>query len=157
VPVHVYVVNEDQHGNGTLLYPLPGASREPLATSLNTLPGLWGQQETYWQVTTPGEREYFVIFVSPQPLDDVERIVGALPAPRFDTRVLTYTPLSPPLNAALRSVGGLVAGPRSSDRLSARYTTPLLDAPEDVQGAWVRQISFENLTPPPPAQRRSKH
>jgi hypothetical protein len=143
VPAYVYVVNEDERGDSHLLFPLPGSTTGPLPASLNTLPGVQGDKEVYWQVTTPGKREYFIIFASPRRLDDVERLVASLPPARFGAKV-SHTPPPTDLIARLRSVGGLVSGSSSGARLSALYTTPLDDKPENVTGVWVRQIAFNN-------------
>lgn len=143
VPAYVYVVNEDDRGNSHLLFPLPGSAGGPLPASLNTLPGVQGDKEAYWQVTTRGEREYFVIFASPRRLDDVERLVASLPPARFGATV-SRTPAPTDLIGRLRSVGGLVSESSSRARLSSLYTTPLDDKPEDVTGLWARQIAFSN-------------
>jgi len=143
VPLYVYVVNEDDRGNVTLLFPLPGTTKGPLPVSMNTLPGEQARNEVFWQVTSPGVREYFVIFASPQPLSELEKVFAALPPPRFDVDVVTQLPLPESVVSGLRSVGGLVAG-SSPNRLSARYSTPLPDEPESVTGAWIRRITFDN-------------
>jgi hypothetical protein len=146
VPVYMYVVNEDDAGSSNLLFPLPGSSKEPLPASPNTLPGFRGSEEVFWQVTTPGKREYFVLFASPKPLNDVEQMVEAMPPPRFDAPIQTHLPLTPGLLRGLRSVGGLVGANSSLARLSDQYKTPLTEQAEDVTGVWVRQIVFDNST-----------
>ena len=75
----------------TCCFPLPGSTTGPLPASLNTLPGVQGDKEAYWQVTTPGTREVFIIFASPRPLDDVARLVASLPPARFGAKV-SHTP-----------------------------------------------------------------
>jgi eukaryotic-like serine/threonine-protein kinase len=155
LPVYVYVINEDDHGKAMLLFPLPGAPKTPLPASLHTLPGTQGQKTIYWQVTSPGVREHFVLLASPQPLGEMEQIAAGLAQPQFNAKVTTdapVMPVAPEAGLSLRSVGGLVAGSTSAvDRLSARYTTPLVDGPEDVVGLWARQIVFANNAPSAPA------
>jgi len=146
VPSYVYVVNEDDHGSVFLLYPLPGQTTDAMpATVPHRLPGEYRGEEKYWQVNTAGGREHFVIFVSPNPLRDVQQLVASLPAPRPDATV-NYAMLSGELVSKLRGVGGLVSAPASPSgpRLSAQYTTPLQDGPEEVRGVWIRQATFEN-------------
>lgn len=147
VPVYVYVVNEDSRGTALVLYPLPGQSREPLAASVPTrLPGVVDGGEKYWQVSERGEREHLVIFCSPTRVEEIERLVAAMPAPREGVRVQSAE-LKPDVISTLRSLGGLVSAPREAParpRLSEQYTTPLSDEPEDARGLWVRQITFEN-------------
>lgn len=146
-PTYIYVVNEDDRGTALVMYPLPGQRNEALpAGGTHRLPGSVAGEAYNWQVTTPGEREHFVIFCSPQRLPDVERLVASLPAPR-EGEPVTYAPLTAEVMLNLRSVGGLVAAPKAKiegQRLSERYTTPLSDGPEDARGLWVRQIAFEN-------------
>jgi hypothetical protein len=94
-------------------------------------------------VDTPGGREHFVVFVSPGPAPEIERLVSSLPPAREEGAV----PLSANHIQQLRSVGGLVRVPDAAGgglRLSTRFTTPLPDGPEDAEGLWVRRISFEN-------------
>jgi hypothetical protein len=146
IPTFVYVVNEDDRGNANLLFPLPSSAGKALpATTQNQLPGTQNGKDIYWQVTTPGLREHFVIFVSPERLHDVEQQVATLPAPRMNEPVAQMA-LSGQALSTLRSVGGLVTAPAQSDspRLSVRYTTPLGDQPETAHGLWVRQITFDN-------------
>jgi hypothetical protein len=59
---------------------------------------------------------------------------------------VSYAALSDELVVKLRGVGGLVSAPPSASgsRLSAEFTTPLQDGPEDVRGVWTRQATFEN-------------
>ena len=145
-PIHVYVVNEDEFGTAMLLFPLPGQGRDPLPPNVpNRLPGRVAGEEKYWQVDSPGGREHFVIFFSPEPVPDVEQLVASLPAPRVDAP-LSYIRVPPQLISKLRGVGGLVTAPNAQTRgrLSDRYTTPLSDGPEDASGLWVRQIAFAN-------------
>jgi hypothetical protein len=139
VPANLYVVNEDERGRGFLLYPLAGQPREPLTPGVkHRVPSRFN-----WRVDTPGGREHFVVFVSPGPAPEIERLVSSLPPAREEGAV----PLSANHIQQLRSVGGLVRVPDAAGgglRLSTRFTTPLPDGPEDAEGLWVRRISFEN-------------
>jgi eukaryotic-like serine/threonine-protein kinase len=141
-PVHVYVVNEDERGSSTVLFPLAGFTKGPLPAAQSTLPGVQGQREIYWQVSTPGEREYFLIFASLEPLTELEHIIASLPRATFNADSVSNPPIPRDLEARLRGVGGLVAG--ATTRLHTRYMTPLADTAEEVSGLWVRQIAFVN-------------
>jgi hypothetical protein len=142
VPINLYVVNEDERGEAFLLFPLPG---QRLA---NPLPG--GQQVTLpgatrWQVTSAGEKEHFLLFASPEPMESFERAFAALPTPKEGATVAA--PLSASAVERLRGVGGLTTNPTPSNAtpsLSRLFTTPLSDARERAQGVWVRQITLEN-------------
>jgi hypothetical protein len=99
----------------------------------------------YWQVTSSGGQEHFVIFVSPQPLDEFERTFASLAAPSAAATALSAR-LSDRAIGVLRGVGGLVpaAGSQKSAVLSAEFSTPLPAGPEKTTGPWVRQVTFEN-------------
>jgi hypothetical protein len=147
VPAHVYVVNEDDRGESYLLFPLPNQeTTNPLpAERDHRLPGLVNGREMYWQVTTPGGEEHFVIFVSPEPLKEFEQTFASLATPSAGEPTLSAR-LSERSVGVLRGVGGLVGAPASqkSAALSAAFVTPLPSGPETTHGTWVRQVSFEN-------------
>ena len=147
-PVHVYVVNEDDRGESYLLFPLPQQSlHNPLPAGQETrLPGVRNGREYYWEVTSAGGQEHFVIFVSPEPLTEFERTFATLPLPATGEPVLSAR-LSEGAVGALRGVGGLAAGPArpgEASTLSTRFETPLPTGPETTRGAWVRQVTFAN-------------
>jgi eukaryotic-like serine/threonine-protein kinase len=145
VPAYVYVVNEDEHGKATLLYPLPGRHDALPPAKPNRLPGIVAGDEKYWQVTTPGRREHFVIFVSPTRVPEVEQVVASLPPPVVGAKVSGVS-IPDELIVKLRGVGGLVSAPKAvgAMRLSDQYTVPLSDGPEDARGLCVRKVMFEN-------------
>jgi hypothetical protein len=161
MPVHVYVVNQDEQGVAVLLFPLPGQKlTNPLpAGALHRLPGLpvTGSEPLYWQVTTAAGRERFFVFASPARQASLEATLAALPRPQLNAPVIAV-PLSEEAIGALRSVGGLVkADPKSSDvtsGLAFSFATPLLDTAEQTRGFWAREISFENPVPDTPRGRR---
>jgi hypothetical protein len=67
VAAHVYIVNEDDRGESYLLFPLPNQSlQNPLPGGRdNRLPGVRDGREMYWQVTSAGGREHFLISSAP--------------------------------------------------------------------------------------------
>jgi hypothetical protein len=147
-PANVYVVNEDERGESYLLFPLPNQSASnPLpAGTDHRLPGVVNGREAYWQVTSAGGREHFVIFVSPEPLKEFERTFASLPLPRTSEPVLSAR-LSERAVGILRGVGGLVpASPQAQTvtSLSQVFSTPLPKDTETTSGAWVRQVTFAN-------------
>jgi serine/threonine-protein kinase len=147
-PANVYVVNEDERGESYLLFPLPNQSASnPLpAGTDHRLPGIVNGREVYWQVTSAGGREHFVIFVSPEPLKEFEQTFASLPLPRTSEPVLSAR-LSERAVGILRGVGGLVpAAPQTqtTTSLSQVFSTPLPTSAETTSGAWVRQITFDN-------------
>ncbi len=145
VPTYVYIVNEDEHNESYLLYPLPGQNRNPLPPDQpNRLPGNHGEREVYWKVTNAGGREHFLIFASPERLPVFEQMFESLPHPD-DAHPVEAAPLS---RAVLRSVGGLAeapdARPSTAGPLTLRFATPLGDGEERAHGLWVRQLTLEN-------------
>ena len=143
VPLHVYVVNEDEKGAAFLLFPLRGEGpTNPLpAGQLVTVPGA-----SRWQVNTPGKREHFLVFASPEPVDSLEETFARLPPPRAGAPI-GDAPLSSAAVERLRGVGGLTQAPPTQGRdagLSRLFTLPLTDLSEKARGLWVRQLTLEN-------------
>jgi uncharacterized protein DUF4384 len=110
VPTFVYIVNEDERGESLLLFPLTGQSViNPLAPGkTHRLPGAYN-----WYVDTPGGREHFIIFASPDRLTDFEQtIFASMPRPQSGKPVLNVR-LTEAAKNMLRSVGGLVVSPEA--------------------------------------------
>ena len=146
LPAYVYIVNEDDHGETFLLFPLPGQAVEnPVAPGTSVrIPGM-RDAELSWQITSAGGREHFFIFASLERLQAFEEIFAALPRPVLGRRVESAK-LPPQTTSRLRSAGGLAAAPASSSsaRLATVFTTPLGDEEETAHGLWVRQLTVEN-------------
>jgi hypothetical protein len=143
VPLHVYVVNEDEKGAALLLFPMAG---DRLVNPLPAGQPVIVPESTRWQIDSPGEQEHFLIFASPEPLDSLQEEFKKLPTPRLGAPVRT-APLSASTVDRLRSVGGLTpapAAPNSRARLSPLFTRPLTDAREQARGLWVRQLTVAN-------------
>jgi serine/threonine protein kinase len=144
VPLHIYIVNEDERGNSILLFPLPGQTlTNPVPPGKeHRLPGLLGSQEYFWVVDTAGGREHFLVFASPEPPAFAQSL-AALRAPEIGKPI----ELPRALVGALRSVGGLAPAPEASKGigpLSLQYQTPLVDGVETTKGLTVRQFTLEN-------------
>jgi hypothetical protein len=145
VPAHVYVVNEDEAGQSFLLFPLPGQTpANPLAPGeRHRLPGTQNGQRYFWRVSSPGGREHFLIFATPERSEAFERMFASLPRPRLDQPVQ----MSADQLLVLRAVGGLTAAPVAVDRqlrLNPEFDAPLTGTEETAHGVWVRQITLEN-------------
>ena len=69
---YVYVLNEDEAGNATVLFPGAGEARNPiLANSTLLLPG--GERTTLaWEVTADSVREEFLVIAATEPQTDLE-------------------------------------------------------------------------------------
>lgn len=144
-PVYLYVVNEDEHGESFLLFPLEGLTANPLPAGRHRLPGAIDGAEVSWQVTSKGGKEHFLVMASPTP-----------PAPMFQKMFAslpraTFTRPAAKLTAAnlgvFRGIGGLTV---SADTASAQlhedsvFGTALTGKEEAVRGVWIRQATVEN-------------
>ena len=143
-PTHVYIVNEPEQGEPYLLFPLPGQRvTNPLpANQRIRLPG-----DMYWQVTSAGGKEHFVVFASPDRVPAFEEAFAALATPTVGREPSSAAPLPAGTAERLRGVGGLVAAPRSATdapRFSSLFTLPLPGTRETAQGLWVRRLTVEN-------------
>jgi hypothetical protein len=147
-PVHVYIVNQDEQGESYLLFPLPGqAVRNPLsAGTMHRLPGGGAVDEVYWQVTSVGGREHFLVVASPEPLDALEAVFAALPRPEPGRPVASAAPLSNDTVRQLRGIGGLVSRQAVQEPPSdlLRSAVALSAGLESVKGPWLRQFTLEN-------------
>jgi eukaryotic-like serine/threonine-protein kinase len=151
-PVHVYVVNQDEAGEAYLLFPLPGNEPQnpiPL-NATNQLPGSRNGEAQFWQVTSAGGREHFLVYVAPERLTDFEQMLAVLPRAEAD-RPVEAVPLTARAMGALRGVGGLAA-PREQPSAQAipglADLKPLPETGEATTGIWARRISFENPRSP---------
>ena len=148
VPTYVYIVNEDDRGASFLLFPLPGLeSANPLTPGTrHEIPGAANGTRLFWEVSSAGGREHFLIFASPQPLSPAfQRVFDGLPRARAGAPVLAE-PMSGEMASVLRGVGGLVKGPTVSagPGLRAEFGSPLPTGEETARGVWVRQLTLDN-------------
>lgn len=141
-PVHVYVVNQDERGESYLLFPLPGQPvSNPLAAGrTHRLPG-----DLYWEVTTAGGREHFLVVASPEPLGALEAVFATLPTPTVGGPPAPPTALSQEAVGQLRGVGGLSPrrGPGPTSDL-LKSAVGLSQEAESAKGPWMRQLTLEN-------------
>ena len=103
-------------------------------------------EKLYWQVTTAGGREHFLVIASPTRSATVEKMFAALPSPVLNQSI-SYPKLSTEALGVLRSVGGLSVAPsqnREQLRSTPGFAMPLTDKEETAQGVWIRQATFDN-------------
>lgn len=112
-PLHVYVLNEDEHGELYLLFPLAGLDRRnpigPAPGRSTMLPGSLLGAPHDWQVTSAGGVEHFLIVASRGPNPELEERLSVL-EPAAPGRALRLDPLA---REAIRGVGGLEPAPAS--------------------------------------------
>jgi serine/threonine-protein kinase len=146
-PMYVYLINQDDLGVVHFEFPLPGQQlTNPIPAGTHQLPGVRDGEEHYWEVTTAGGREHFMVYASPDRLGDLEQLWVSLPRAEVGRPVELSPRLTADAIGVLRSVGGLTTG-ASAARPSAGALiglAPLPDRSETVQGVWARQITFDN-------------
>jgi serine/threonine-protein kinase len=143
-PAYVYIANQDEEGEGFLLYPR-AEGRGPLeADREHLLP----KDETgwLWQVTSQGTREHFLIFVSRTVLKEFDQLLRELPRAEAGRPVTTGVPRLP-RGLITRSVGGLAPARKTpSTQLQRLFeqASPLSSRRETVEGAWIRELTLNN-------------
>jgi hypothetical protein len=150
--LYVYVINEDDNGEAVLLFPLPGRQpSNPLPPVVrHLLPGSRAGVRDYWQVTSPGGREHFLVIASPERLTAFEQETLALKRAEAG-EPLRYIQLSERSLTTLRGVAGIVAPPPRPNFLASgrlfELAATLEPGPESVNGVWIRRIDLENPVP----------
>jgi serine/threonine protein kinase len=143
-PVYMYVVNEDEHGESYLLFPLKGLTPNPLPAGRHRLPGALDGSNVSWQVSSTGGKEHFLVIASTKPSPLFDQMFSTLPPATFNKRAVR---LSTENLGVLRSVGGLVmSDTRSSRQLhtTPEFATALTGKEEIARGVWRRQATVEN-------------
>ena len=148
-PAWVYVLNEDERGERYLLFPQPRFDlQNPVSPGAShVLPGSIAGRENAWTVTSRGGREHLLVVVSPEPVDELEAELAQIPT-ADPGRPITYAPVGQKSMETLRGVGGIEAIPNDvtpvpESRIFSRFKS-LAGRESNVQGVWVRQVSFEN-------------
>ena len=72
---HVYVINEDSHGERFQLFPLAESDlANPLPAGRTRLPGTAAGEPVDWRITSRGGRERFYVLIADEPLVDLQRL-----------------------------------------------------------------------------------
>lgn len=144
-PVYVYVLNQDEKGTAHLLYPFDAdfAQVQPVGAGVTRIPA--ADVSDGWLVSSRGQREHFLVAVSPTRLADFEREVGSLPRPRIGESVAD-TALPEQALGTLRGLGGLAPPQTRAPSPIKPFlgAMPLANGEETAQGPWLRRITFEN-------------
>jgi hypothetical protein len=144
-PAFTYVLNEDYEGRRYRLFPLPSLKlQNPLAPGVeHTLPGSAAGAEAgedgasrYWQVTSAGGQEIFMVIASLVELEDLEeRIAGFVDASSAAGEIADRG-----TQAGYRGIGALVAA--NPDSVLRELETYLTAAYSDE--VWVWFVQLEN-------------
>jgi len=146
-PAFAYVINQDDYGEAYVLFPLPGQEpANPLpASRTNRLPGGRENDELFWQVTSAGGREHFLLFVAPERLTAFEQVLTALPRAEEGRPVLSAQ-LPKDALGTIRGVGGLTTSAQTPTPTDSQLAAlqPIAAGGETANGLWARQITFQN-------------
>lgn len=143
-PAYVYIANQDEEGDGFLLYPR-AEGRGPLAADREHLLPM-DETGLLWQVTSQGTREHFLIFVSRTALKELDQLLRELPRAEAGRPVTAGLPRLP-RGLITRSVGGLAPARKTpSTQLQRLFeqASPLSSRRETVEGAWIRELTLNN-------------
>lgn len=152
VPLHVYVIDEDEKGHAFALFPLPGFTlQNPLAPeTTHLLPGTDAERrQSYWSVTSSGGREHLLIVASPERVIAFEAEMARLPRPEPGASAVA---IPDSVMVRLRGIGGLVRSTRPApapEKATGLFemAEKLAGRSEKVEGAWVRRLDVENPAP----------
>ncbi len=137
-PLHVYVLDEDDHGETYALFPVAGTDlANPLrAHRALRLPGSREGREFDWVVTSAGGREQVLVVASRVPLPVLDRLVAAVPA-ADSAQPVRYAAVGEGAIAALRGIGGMAPAPPEAHegRLGA-LARELAARPDSSVRAW---------------------
>ncbi|HEX5044395.1 MAG TPA: protein kinase [Candidatus Polarisedimenticolaceae bacterium] len=147
-PLWVYVVNEDEQGVSALLFPLSGGDLvNPLPPGETRLPGTLDGETKYWQVTSAGGREHFLVVASPERLAELERETAGLTRPT-EKGAPAYALLDTQAKDRLRGITGLVTGPAPLTATPNRHLFELAKkletSADNARGPWIRRLDLDN-------------
>jgi len=155
VPVHVYVIDEDDEGHAYALFPLPDLeTKNPLpADTTVLLPGVDAERrQNYWSVTSAGGREHLMVLASPERLVDFEAEMMKLRRPEPGVNAMAIPDETMTRLRRTRGLGGLVQAARPAPVQEHaghlfEMAERLAGTKEEVTGPWLRRVDLENPAP----------
>lgn len=134
---HAYVFNEDEQGDAYVLFPLPHLDLvNPLNPgSEHELPGAVQGQKMYWQVTSAGGSERFVVILASTPLKAIDEAVQQWQRAGSAASAVVLPEVT------LRGVGGLTSSPGND--AESRLDRLLEQLPND-QSVQLTEFVFRN-------------
>jgi hypothetical protein len=150
---HVYVLNRDDRGALSLVFPMPGyALQNPLPPAPDlALPGprTGGDADMAWQIGPGGGTERFLVIASREPLRDFEERLRALPTPGADASARALgDDAAENLYRGVTAMAELPAA-AASDGSAGERLFALAKSLEDRDGGdvWVREFVLRNPAP----------
>jgi hypothetical protein len=147
VPMHVYVLNEDDSGHVFVLFPLPEVQpRNPLAPGTrHRLPGRLDGTPYTWSATSAGGTESFMTIASPEALPALERAIAEFPTAQPGRPFR----LSAEAVDRIRGIGGLVEAPEETPTAGASRLTDVLaralgTTDSGNKRVWFQQLQLQN-------------
>jgi hypothetical protein len=147
--MHVYVMSEDANGQTFRLFPLPGLDlANPLSPGTPyRLPGAVSNTSKYWEVTSAGGRETFLVIASREALEDVERELARLRLAGSENAAEPNQRAAAPL----RGVGGLAEQAPSLEEAEAGRLSGIVKnlagQAANRSGVWIWEIELTNAAP----------
>jgi len=144
--MHVYVLNEDEGGKAFVLFPLPGSSEQnPLSSNVrHRLPGKVAGPEKYWEVSSVGGEESFLVFACKRPLEELERQIAGLPRAGSAGAL----GVGEETMDVLRGIGGLAESPSQEPSARHERLSDLFAGAAGPSigksGVWIWQIRLNN-------------
>ena len=150
--VWAYVLDEDDAGHVSLLFPLSGVdARNPLSAGVaHRLPGRIDGASHSWAVTTAGGRERVYVIASTRRLESLEKTIADVPEASAGVPVEVTPDALDPVARRVRGIGGVVKSAGEDDE---RGPTPLgrafeqLSRGTDRDGMWTWLVELENPVP----------
>jgi hypothetical protein len=100
-------------------------------------------------VTSPGERELFLIIGSRRPLHELEELLEELPPARFDQ--VQYPDVDAQKLDRIRGIMGLAVADSNQAPVDAELLhriDALAGTPENARNVWVRRVELANPAHP---------
>jgi serine/threonine protein kinase len=150
-PMYLYVLDDDRENSPFVLFPIRGLeTTNPLkAGVLHQLPGRMNDGLFFWIVDRPAANERVVAIASREPLDELEKVVAALP-PAKRGRPVHYARVSDEALIHLRSIGGLEAEPLQPEKNRGLLDEAIRGLNERVNqkgDIWIWEANLQNFAP----------
>ena len=126
---HVYVINEDSHGERFQLFPLAESDlANPLPPGRTRLPGTAAGEPVDWRITSRGGRERFYVLIADEPLADLKRLALNQATMHQGDSATLYAAQDP-----VRGVGGLSPRQTPSSATDAEWLGGLRERYPDLR------------------------